>query len=347
MKVKALPIAFGLALAGPANAGTLNVDFEEEGFGTTMSEPGILGQGNSWNTAYDRGLINPVHDNGNQFTNPVLVVVAPGGSIDSDGSLPASTTNNVHRDGIYNSTGSLQVFITNLRPGVPLKLIIYLASGDPPYRLRATVAETGESKTAGNATRPDKIEDAVEGADYLIFEGSLTNASGVLEFTISNPTHPDGYTRISGLQIQGWLPGEEFPSKTDLHLSKKKNSGYVGDDVYGGRQLQKITGKRRGRFYYEFQNDADVWATYGLRGKGNDGDAIRKWFDLLDGRKNITAKVATGSYRVSLDPGEKRSVMGILRPRPGTRKAVSVLRGFAAENLTVPYADRVKTIVRP
>lgn len=347
MKKQLITIIIGIASTTTASAGTLNVDFQSTTSGITMAEPGLIGTGSSWNTYFDSGLTSPLHDDGTQFTNPVFVVVANGGSIGGDSSLPAATTNPVHRDGINNSSGSLQIFITNLRPEIPLRLIVYLNSGNPPFDLRVTMAETGESKVADPRTRPDDIQDSVEGADYLVFEGILTNDSGVLEFTVVNETNPNSFSRITGLQIQGWLPGEGYPSKTDLLISKEKRSRYTGNDVYSGRQLQKVTGRRRGKFYFRLQNDADVWANYGLTAKGTDTDAVRKWFDLSKGRSNITAELVTGSYATGIDPGRRILLQGILRARPGTRKAVSILRGYAVEDSSPAYADRNKAIVKP
>jgi len=167
----------------------------------------------------------------------------------------------------------------------------------------------------------------VEGLDYVIFVSVKADGTSI-GISLNHPT----LAQFAGMQVQGWFPGRAFPHKTDLLISKRKGNGYRGNNKYTGSQKLTIRNKKRSSFYFRLQNDSTIGGTYGLRAKGSDRKAVRKYYDRTNGRKNITAKVKRGKYETGISETEYAVIQAKIRLKGSHRKANTVVKGFSCDD---------------
>jgi len=321
--------AIALAGASVCRADTLNLDFQNNA--GTIATAGILPAGPTWNEVTSGDSIFPARADDNQILPDTGAFTGGAGTSIEPGA------NDIQADSISGmGPGAPSVSITDLRSGDYYKIIVYNAQESGVST--ATIAG-GESKSIGPATNPATIAEMVEGLDYVIFD-SVKAEGNSIGISMSHAI----LAQFAGMQIQGWFPQREFPHKTDLQISKKIGSGYKGDNQYGGSQKEKIKKKKKGKFYIRLQNDSTIGGTYGLRGKGSDRKAVRKYIDLSGGG-NISASVKSGTYETGIPQTDHATILVKLKPKKDKRKAASVITGFPCDD-PGQATDGVKAVLK-
>lgn len=319
-----------VAFATTAQADTLNLDFQNNA--GTVATSGILPAGPKWEQITHSSALFPARADDNSLLPDTGAFTGASGNSVEPGA------NAIQADSISAPGGaSASVSITDLRIGDYYKIIVYNAQEGG---VSTAAIAGGQSKPVGPATNPATVEDMVEGLDYVIFD-SVKASSASIGVTLTHPT----LSQFAGMQIQGWFPQKNFPHKTDLQISKRKGSAYKGDNKYSGNQSLTIRKKKNANFYFRLQNDSTIGGTYGLRAKGTDRRAVRKYYDRTKGRKNITAKVKRGVFQTGITQTEYATIQATIRLKNTNRKASTLVIGFPCDD-PAQAKDKNKAILK-
>lgn len=166
-------------------------------------------------------------------------------------------------------------------------------------------------------------------SDIMTTNGTLSNfvAVSTTVFTVDVTPTAKGAVEIElleGAAQRQSIPTDDSEAKLfsilfnplsvpDLRIGSKSNPGsHSGDNVYRPVPYTKKNLGKKAKFYVSFQNDGVLTDTFAAKSRKN--KSFDTTFRAIGGGGNITAKITTGRYLITLNPEQTKNVRVCVKP---------------------------------